>query len=179
LVSNGGATAVHHQAPLPNAADTARLQTLSTDALFTGSSITPPTPVPEDAGYDLQRGYAVTVQMGSGEAYSTISIADAHAELERVRSAGWTVVAVQCQVDPTFTRATLYAVKSIGSFTAALEDSIVSSSLTRTAYAPFHSEKSNPWTPSHPASSTCIDGPAAPTSTTQAIDTNIGRNTLV
>lgn len=46
-----------------------------------------------------------------GDAKGAVSIGWAHAELERVRSAGWTVVAVECSVDPIFTNATVYAVK--------------------------------------------------------------------
>jgi hypothetical protein len=143
-----------------------------------GSSIIAPTPTADVANFDLKRGHVVVVQMG-GDPDGTVSIASAHAELERVRSAGWTVVAVECLVDPTFTGTTLYAVKSMGTFTAAMEDFIAPASHTTSAYAPFHSEHANPWTPNRAVTSTCIDGPDAPTSTTESVDTNIGQDALV
>ena len=176
--TDGAGQTVRQTIPVPNGTDAARLQTIATDPLFAGSSVTAPTPVPGDAGYNLKRGDVVTVQMG-GDSNGTVSIAAAHAELERVRAAGWTVVGVQCTVDPSFTGATLYAVKSMGSFTAALEDFMLPASHTTTAYAPFHSENADPWTPNQAMTSSCIDGPATPTSTTEAIDTNIGQNATV
>lgn len=44
---------------------------------------------------------------------------------------------------------------------------------------PFHSEKTDPWTPSRTVTSSCIDGPTAPIPTIESIDTNIGRDALV
>ena len=178
VASAGTDQPAQHTNPVPNATDAARLQTIAADPLFAGSSVIAPTPMPDNAGYNLQRGQVVTVQMG-GDPNGTVSIASAHAELERVRAAGWTVVGVHCTVDPGFSNATLYAVKSMGSFTAALEDSIYPASHTTSAFAPFHSEKAAPWTPGQAVTTTCIDGPNAPTATTEAIDTNIGQHAQV
>ncbi|MFE4467696.1 hypothetical protein ACFRFH_02665 [Leifsonia sp. NPDC056824] len=113
--------------------------------------------------------------MFGGDPNGAVPIASAHAQLERIRDDGWKVVAVQCWVDPDFSNATIYATKTIGPFTAALSDEIDSGVITLAAYAPFHTEGSDPWipdgktTPAH----TCIDGPAAPTETSQSVDTKI------
>jgi hypothetical protein len=176
--SENGGSPVQHADPVPNATDASRLQKLSADPLFSGSSTTPPAPVPGGAGYDLKRGHVVTVRMG-GDPNGTVPIGSAQAELERVRTSGWTVVAVECTVDPNFTAATIYAVKSMGSFTAALEDFVFPASHTTAAFAPFHSEGADPWKPNKAVTNTCVDGSAAPTSTTEAVDTNIGENALV
>lgn len=113
--------------------------------------------------------------------YATVPIANAHAELAKVRAAGWTVVAVQCLVDPTLTSAQIYAVKDLGGFTASLTESISSSALTTVAYAPYHAEKPNPWFPGADAAptATCIDGPAAPKDATESVATDIGEKALI
>ncbi|MGO4275949.1 hypothetical protein AB4Z22_39945, partial [Paenibacillus sp. TAF58] len=126
------------------------------------------------ANFNLNRGAAVTVVFG-GDPNGSVSLALAHAQLERIRMDGWNVVAVECSVDPNFSYARIYATKAIGSFTAALQDSIGPAVVTMAAYAPFHTEGTDPWIPASNTSvaRTCIDGPSAPTETTQSVDTNI------
>jgi hypothetical protein len=97
-------------------------------------------------------------------ALKSVSLATAHAQLERIQADGWKVVAVECLVDPAFSHATIYAIKRIGSFTTALTEEIAPAVVITAAIEPFHTEGSNPWRPNgkHTVAHTCIDGPGTP-----------------
>ena len=175
--SSPSAIPTRHGLEPSNAVDAQRLQLLTTDPLFSGASLNPAKPEADaaTANFNLNRGSAVVVAFG-GDPNSAVPIAVAHAQLERLRGDGWNVVAVQCWVDPNFSSATIYATKTIGSFTAALADDIGPTAITLAAYTPFHTEGSDPWTPrgTTTLTRTCIDGPNAPTETSQSVPTNIG-----
>jgi hypothetical protein len=166
----------HHALEPSNAVDAQRLQLLTTDPLFSRASLDSSKPEADaaTANFNLNRGSAVTVVFG-GDPNGTVSVALAHAQLERIRADGWNVVAVECSVNPNFSYARIYATKTIASFTAALTDDIGPGVVTLAAIAPFHTEGSDPWIPDGKTTlaHTCIDGPGAPTETTQSVDTNI------
>jgi hypothetical protein len=158
------------------------LRTLADDPLFRGGRQTLAAPAPSgSSGYNVMRGDVATALLTGKEPFEKVSIATARAQLERVRAAGWTIVGVECTVDPDFTSARIYAVKNLGSFTGALMEDVSSSALTTSGFVPYHAEKPNPWTPAPGSASanTCIDGPSAPTETTQSLITNISAKAVI
>lgn len=126
-------------------------------------------------GHNLDRGDAGASAFIGADS-DPFPITGAEQALAFMRSDGWTVVGVACLVDQSSTFADIYALKPFAGFTASAVMSISSKVITVSAYAPFHTEKPDPWFPGgqHAPAKTCIDGPDVPKETTPSLDTNIG-----
>ncbi len=149
----------------PNATDAARLTELAADPLLDGGEAAPAKGVPNtSANWNVRRASVVLDGEQSPADATTFTVAAA--ALALARTDGWSVVSVACQAHPAaLDSATIVALKRFDGFTAGVEIEVEESGWSARAYAPFHLEKANPWTPRKalPVGSSCLESATEPT----------------
>jgi len=154
-----------------DASDDARLAALAEDPLFAEGEVAGPRVPDTSANVTVQRG-AITVEdpwpsdVTAEPGPNGPAWAAATAMLGELRAAGWTPVAVSCELDRSsgLEGATVYATKAFDDFTAALEADVRPPSSALVGYVPFHEEAADPWSAGAEVATgeSCLDGEGPP-----------------
>lgn len=156
----------------PNAVDDSRLQALAAESVLDGGERTEAHSPDTSANVTVERG---TVSLDDpwpvevaddGSVAPGATLAAAREMLGSLRDAGWTPIAVGCELDRSgeLGEAQVYATKRLGDFTAAVAARVSADSSQLAGYAPFHEEDADPWLPQAAvaAGTSCLDAATPP-----------------
>ncbi|WP_354568080.1 hypothetical protein [Glaciihabitans sp. UYNi722] len=149
----------------PNATDADRPSQLTAEPLLEGGKAAPAKGMPDtSANWNVRRASVALDGQQKPDDVTTLSVAAT--TLALARTDGWSIVSVACKADTRgLASATIVALKKLDGFTAGVEITVLPSGWSARAYAPFHLQKANHWTPQKALATgaSCVESATAPT----------------